>query len=318
MMISWIVREGEAGKHTIFDSTFLVCSSRCHPMISSIITHPGGAHKDDFLACSVLLHDNPVSIFRREPTDSDLADQSIAVLDVGGEHESVRLNFDHHQFPRDHIPTCALSLVLQYLGIYEDAREFCPWLEVAEWFDCRGPKDTAEWLEMDRETLGKLNSPLDITLLKNFAAQTEHHPGEPVWEVMRMIGRDLVEFITNLRSRLDMVSQHTKVWNLKKGDSEFKALFLPRIDSLPEDASGVLGYQVKALGLEEEVLAIISPDSRGVGYGMRRFNDDARLDFSELAEETDVHFAHARGFIAKTSAVEVSRLQTLLVQSYLN
>jgi hypothetical protein len=51
---------------------------------------------------------------------------------------------------------------------------------------------------------------------------------------------------------------------------------------------------------------------------MRRFNDDARLDFSELAEETDVHFAHARGFIAKTSAVEVSRLQTLLVQSYLN
>ena len=94
-------------------------------MISSIITHPGGAHKDDFLACSVFLHDHPVSIFRREPNDSDLLDSSIAVLDVWGHHEPEKFNFDHHQFPREHVPTCALSLVLQYLGIYEDAREFC-------------------------------------------------------------------------------------------------------------------------------------------------------------------------------------------------
>jgi len=235
---------------------------------------------------------------------------------VGGEHESVRLNFDHHQFPRDHIPTCALSLVLQYLGIYEDAREFCPWLEVAEWFDCRGPKDTAEWLDMDRDTLAKLNSPLDITLLKNFAAQTQHHPGEPVWEVMRMIGRDLVEFITNLRSKLNEVSQFTEVWNLKKDKDEFKVLFLPRISSLPEGASDVLGYQVRALGLEEEIIAILSPDSRGQGYGMRRYNDNVRMDFSKMEGEADVHFVHARGFIAKTSAVDKERLQEMLIQSY--
>ena len=285
-------------------------------MISSIITHPGGAHKDDFLACAVLLFQHQVSIFRREPLESDLLDSSIAVLDVGGEHAPERLVFDHHQFPRDHVPTCALSLVLQHLGIYEDAREFCPWLEVAEWFDCRGPKDTAEWLDMDRDTLAKLNSPLDITLLKNFAAQTEHHPGEPVWEVMRMIGGDLLEFITNLRSKLNEVSQFTEVWNLKKDKDEFKALFLPRISSLPEGASDVLGYQVRALGLEEEVIAILSPDNRGQGYGMRRYNDDARMDFSRVEGEADVHFAHARGFIAKTSAVDKERLQEMLIQSY--
>lgn len=285
-------------------------------MISSIITHPGGAHKDDFLACAVLLFQHQVSIFRREPLESDLLDSSIAVLDVGGEHAPERLVFDHHQFPRDHVPTCALSLVLQHLGIYEDAREFCPWLEVAEWFDCRGPKDTAEWLDMDRDTLAKLNSPLDITLLKNFAAQTEHHPGEPIWEVMRMIGGDLLEFITNLRSKLNEVSQFTEVWNLKKDKDEFKALFLPRISSLPEGASDVLGYQVRALGLEEEVIAILSPDNRGQGYGMRRYNDDARMDFSRVEGEADVHFAHARGFIAKTSAVDKERLQEMLIQSY--
>lgn len=285
-------------------------------MISSIITHPGGAHKDDFLACSVLLYKSPVSIFRREPSSSDLDDLSIAVLDVGGEHKPEKLNFDHHQFPRDHVPTCALSLVLQYLEIYEDAREFCPWLEVTEWFDCRGPKDTAEWLDMDRDTLAKLNSPLDITLLKNFAAQTEHHPGEPVWEVMRMIGSDLVKFITNLRSKLNEVSKFTEVWNLKKEGDEFKILFLPRINSLPDDASDVLGYQVRSLGLEDEIIAILSPDSRGDGYGMRRYNDDTRMDFCKLENESDVHFTHARGFIAKTSAVDKGRLQKMLIQSF--
>jgi hypothetical protein len=42
------------------------------------------------------------------------------------------------------------------------------------------------------------------------------------------------------------------------------------------------------------------------------------MDFSKVEGEADVHFAHARGFIAKTSAVDEVRLQTLLVQSYLN
>jgi hypothetical protein len=68
--------------------------------------------------------------------------------------------------------------------------------------------------------------------------------------------------------------------------------------------------------LEEEVLALLYPDSRGNGYGMRRFNDDQRLDFSLLEEEGDVHFAHARGFIAKTSSTEVKRLKTLLLKAY--
>ena len=301
----------------IFHSTFTILSSPICFMISSIVTHPGGAHKDDLLASAVLLKDHPVPIFRRDPTEADLFDPQVAVLDVGGQYDSNRMNFDHHQFPREHVPTCALSLVLKYLEIYEDAREFCPWLEVAEWFDCRGPKDTAEWLEIDRETLGKLNSPLDITLMKNFATQSEHLPGEPIWEVMRMIGTDLVEFITHLRSRLDQVAQCTDVWELEAHGTKFKALFLPHSESLPEDANGVLAYQVKALGLEEEILALIYPDSRGRGYGMRRFNDDPRLDFSLLEKEEDVHFTHAQGFIAKSSSLDAERLKDLVMQAWL-
>ena len=36
--------------------------------------------------------------------------------------------------------------MLAHLGLYEDAKRFCDWLETAEWFDSRGPKKTGEWL----------------------------------------------------------------------------------------------------------------------------------------------------------------------------
>ena len=281
-------------------------------MITSVVTHPGGAHKDDFLACAVLLTQAPVAIERRDPTDADLNDPLVAVVDIGNEHSDTLHNFDHHQFPRDHMPTCALSLVLQHLGIYEDAREYCSWLEVAEWFDCRGPMDTAEWLGMDRETLGKLNSPLDITLLRRFAAQTEHKPGEPIWEVMRMIGQDLVDHVTSLRERIDFVAQHAEVWEF----DGFKALYMPRTEPLPDEASSGLGYHVEKLGLEEEIIALVYPDSRGTGYGLRRFNDDPRMEFTQINAEEDVHFTHARGFIAKTSSGDAERLKELLRRSY--
>ena len=282
-------------------------------MIKTIITHPGGAHKDDFLACSVLLSNHPVSIFRRDPTEQELEDPEVAVVDIGHQHDPKLNNFDHHQLPRDHEPTCALSLVLQKFEIYEDTKEFCSWLETTEWFDCRGPHDTAEWLGVDREAMAKLNSPLDVTMFQAFAKQKEHHPGEPVWEVMKMMGTDLVQYVTGLRGRINQVAKIEEFWDLGQGEDMIKVAFVPRTEPEVEEASGGLAWRIKELGLEEEVVAMVYPDSRGVGYGMRRYDDNLALDFSQLSEQPDVHFTHNRGFIAKTSTTEVSRLKELLL-----
>ena len=282
-------------------------------MIKTIITHPGGAHKDDFLACSVLLSNHPVSIFRRDPTEQELEDPEVAVVDIGHQHDPKLNNFDHHQLPRDHEPTCALSLVLQKLEIYEDTKEFCSWLETTEWFDCRGPHDTAEWLGVDREAMAKLNSPLDVTMFQAFAKQKEHHPGEPVWEVMKMMGTDLVQYVTGLRGRINQVAKIEEFWDLGQGEDMIKVAFVPRTEPEVEEASGGLAWRIKELGLEEEVVAMVYPDSRGGGYGMRRYDDNLALDFSQLSEQPDVHFTHNRGFIAKTSTTEVSRLKELLL-----
>jgi hypothetical protein len=281
-------------------------------MLSSIITHPGGAHKDDFLACALLLTQAPVTIERRDPSDQDLADAGVAVVDIGHLHEPERRNFDHHQFEREEKPSCALSLVLQSMGLYQDAREFCDWLEVAEWFDCRGPKETGEWLGVDREAMAKLNSPIDITLLRRFAGQNEHKPGEPIWELMRMIGQDLVDYITGLRERLDFIAAHVEVWDLRDG---LQVIYLPRTEPLPEEPSAGLSRYIEQEGLADSVIAMVYPDRRSEGYGMRRCNDDPRLDFTRIESEPGVHFAHKQGFIAKTSMTDTTRLQALLLKA---
>lgn len=283
--------------------------------ITTLLTHPGSAHKDEFLACSVLLALHPVPILRREPTPGDLADASIAVIDVGHSHDPAFNNFDHHQLPKDHPPTCSLSLVLQHLGLYEDARQFCDWLEPAEWFDCRGPITTAKWLGVPAEVLPKLNSPIDLTLLRRFALASSVEPQSPIWCVMQMIGQDLLAYLKSMRSRLDFIAQQAKIWDLTVGGAPAKILFLPRTESLPEDSSMGIDTYLEISGLATEVIGTVSPDRRSTGYGLSRFRDNPRLDFTQIAGEPDVHFAHARGFVAKTTAAEIDRLKTLVMQA---
>jgi len=281
--------------------------------MKAILTHPGSSHKDDFLACCLLVARHGVPVWRRDPTDEDLADPQIAVVDVGGEHDPKRSNFDHHQFPRDHEPVCALSLVLQDLGLYEDARSFCEWLEPAEWFDTWGPFATAEWLGVDRSLVNRLNSPVDITLLRRFAQKRELVPGDPIWEVMRMVGEDLFMYLRTLRERLDYVAEKAMFLDVGEGDDSVRILFMPRTDPMPDDPSSSLGRYIDSVG--EKVAGLIYPDRRGDGYGLSRHEDSPLLDFTRIVDEADVHFAHARGFVAKTSATSLQRLTELVEQA---
>jgi hypothetical protein len=284
--------------------------------VKLIVTHPGGAHKDDFLACSVLVATYGVPIERRDPTEADLADPDVCVVDVGHEHDPVKRNFDHHQFPRDHVPTCALSLVFQYLDLYEDAKEFYDWLEPAEWFDCRGPKDTAIFLGVERDIINKLNSPIDGTLIRRFALNQRIEPDQALWEIMKLIGSDMLDFLKTLRSRIEFVGQHAELWEIGHPNGNFKVVFLPRTEPLPEEPSmGIIRY-TEEQGLDEEVVGLVYPDRRGQGYGLSRYKDHPNLEFTKIEAEADVHFAHKKGFVAKSSATEVVRLKELLLMAW--
>ncbi|MFM2198800.1 MAG: hypothetical protein RLZZ505_2232 [Verrucomicrobiota bacterium] len=278
---------------------------------TGILTHPGSAHKDEFLACCLLAAVHEAPIFRREPTQADLDNPAMAVVDVGGEDDAARGNFDHHQFPKDHPPICSLSLVLMDLGLYEDARLYCDWLEVAEWFDTRGPVETAAWLGVERELLAKLNSTVDLTLLRRFAGMSEIRAGEPMFEVMRWVGGDLIGYLRSLREKLNEIERVSEIWEM----DDFRVLFLPRAENFSEDASAGLARYAAGLPEEKRVIAMVYPDRRGAGFALSRYNDDLGMDFTRIANEDDVHFAHARGFVAKTSATDPGRIRDLLAMS---
>ncbi len=285
-------------------------------MIRLIVTHPGGAHKDDVLACCVLASVHGAPIVRREPTSADLDDPAVAVVDIGGAHAPERANFDHHHLPREHPPTCALSLVLDSMGVYEDALRFCDWLEPAEWFDSRGPTKTAAWLGVPRKAISQLNSPIDMTLLRRFARQAEHRASEPLYEFMRLVGGDLLEYLSDIRKRIAFVSARAERWSVPADGGVAETVFLPRTDPLADEPSSAVAQYIKATGLETTIAAIVYPDRRGAGYGIARYEDHPSLDFSRVQAEPDVAFAHKSGFMCKTTATDPVRLQALIAQAW--
>ena len=62
---------------------------------------------------------------------------------------------------------------------------------------------------------------------------------------------------------------------------------------------------------------MVYPDRRGEGYDISRYDDHPALDFSRVQDEPDVHFAHASGFVCKTSATEEERLKALILGAWM-
>lgn len=285
-------------------------------MIRLIVTHPGSAHKDDVLAVCVLAAQHGAPVERRDPTAAELEDASVAIVDIGGSHDASRMNFDHHHFPREHAPTCALSLLLDHLGLYEDGKKFCDWLETAEYFDSRGPNRTAEWLSVPRRAISQLNSPVDITILRRFAQQTRLEAGNTLYDFMCLVGQDLLDYLRVARERIDFVAERVERWTVDCADTPLEAVFLPRTDPPADEPSNAVASYVRDAGLEKRIAAIIYPDSRGAGFGIGRYEDHPSLDFSRLEGEADVHFAHKSGFMCKTSATDPERLRQLIRGAY--
>ena len=135
---------------------------------------------------------------------------------------------------------------------------------------------------------------------------------------MRFVGEDLLEYLRVARERIDFVSQHVEHWSIEHHGDVIETVFLPRTDPLAEEPSTAVGNYIRAEELEGKVAAIVYPDRRGDGYGVGRYEDHPRLDFSLVGDEPDVHFAHKSGFMCKTSATEPERLRALIAGAWLS
>ena len=113
------------------------------------------------------------------------------------------------------------------------------------------------------------------------------------------------------------MAEHAERWSIQVGHEVIETIFLPRTEPLGDEPSNAVSNYIRTEGLEATIAAIVYPDRRGAGYGVGRYEDHPKLDFSRVEHEPDVHFAHKSGFMCKTSATTPSRLRELIVASWL-
>lgn len=265
--------------------------------MDKIITHPGTAHRDDILAVALLLSagGGTATVYRSTPTDEDLDDPKTAVIDIGGRHQPELLNFDHHQFPRDHPPQCALSLVLKHLYIYEAATEFWPWLPSTEVSDTRGHQGLVEHLGLPTNTAvpKQLYSPFDILAKLWMTEEAVLVPGSFMHTYLVKVGRTLHE---DLKAQVHRQSLLCKVL-LTRGVS---GLLVADVRTIPGNENPTLGLEHFLAKRKIEADVTITNDDRDAGFVIfRRNKATSKLDFSRVRGNPCVRFAHAGGFVAK-------------------
>ena len=262
-------------------------------MASRIITHPGQAHRDDFMACCLLVaRCKWLQIERRDPTEGELADPEVFVVDVGGRHEIELNNYDHHQFAAGTV-SCAISLVIEKLGVsLQMARDAWKWFEFSELLDSQGPFRTAFHYNMEPEALLATVSPIETSMLRWFGEMNLIAVGSPLHSLMVRIGQEKLDYLDVIQQRMKLLESHLVLHE--------------RGDYLVADASAIDRADSPTTGLEEYINRIggdipvtITQDDRGTGLCLFRRNDDPRIDFSRLEGVEGVVFAHKGGFVAK-------------------
>jgi hypothetical protein len=244
-----------------------------------IVTHPGSAHFDDFLAVSLVLaanDDTAYTIERRPPTEEDLADPGTWVIDVGHRHEPDLKNFDHHQSTDT---PASFVLVADHLGLTA-VLSITPWWEFKDQFDRFGPFTIAK--ELGLENLLPFTSPIENWFLRLF----EQNPGE-IAHLMRAFGQSVIEGARQLASQLEFWAK------AEKCTVKNKTVLI----GLTDDSSGVQRYSSR---MNPPAHIAVSHDGRGEGWRLSRLNDAPGVDFSRLEDDVEIKFAHKTGFIAKT------------------
>ena len=261
-----------------------------------IVVHPGGVHLDEILATGLICQEQGViPVVRREPTEEELADPGVWVVDVGKRHEPDRRNFDHHQFERDAAPECAMSLVAKHFGLHElfSAR---PWYAAQVMIDSKGAFEFAKTLGMSQGIPAPLLSPLDVALHQLWGAGGEGSIDREVVEIATTIAEGLVREASVFAAELEDGRSITTVTHVQG---------VPVIFHNGQASNAVSDYLraewQKANG--EAIAASVSSDPRPPhGVALYRFDDDVRIDFSRLDGDDRIAYAHKGGFIAKTKA----------------
>lgn len=275
------------------------------------ITHAGDAHADEFIALAIIVAatangENSIdTIARRDPTQEELDDPDVWVVDVGGVYDPAKRNFDHHGVPGTE-GRCAFDLVLEHFQRQVVAAAASPWLAFKSSLDCRGPYATAKEFGMSPESLYATISPIESQILQAFGRAGRLLPGELVYHVLEMVGDGLLSYWEEFRRQQNRAAAGAcalEVGDLVFADFRLCGKLSPAVMAAYMDRVGAAGS--------------VTVDDRGEGCENRaalyRHKDHPRVDFTRLTA-AETHFVHQNGFLAKTrdGDCNLSRIRELL------
>lgn len=269
---------------------------------ASAIVHPGPRHRDDFLCCCIVLAVNPMLIECRQPTAAELDDKTYLIMDVGGRHQPELGNFDHHQYKGG---DCALILLLKHLELYDSFKLAYPWMEFTNTLDTYGPAVVKEIYRLDGRAFAASMSPIERSMLTAFEACGQLLPNSWLGHTMAVIGRDLIEYAGKLTERIEWLRGNTMAKAITNGDVTALALVVPRTEvSSVDPALGMDMYRAEVPWGDKLALSV-TPDPRGKGLALYRYDDHPNVDFTRLAGKEGVLFTHANGFYATLATADV-------------
>ena len=314
--------------------------------MKNIITHGGNAHLDDLMACAIALVDRAwgslengrtttmgaalgdacedVIIERRDPTEDELANTHILVLDVGGRYEPEKGNFDHHQLPCG-TKESAMSLYAASIGLpngnFDGTAEYVPdsaeypddslasFLEDAyPWFrtrvalDACGPFSTAKENGVEWNTVEKFLGPCEDVILRMF------ENAEP--EARVDVVKPLAEMILRRHMAWERVVPAVKYDHPWWANEDCTIADFTKAD--PADVEACSDMFTKCVNG-----VAVFHDNRGEGLTLLRLRDDPRIDFTRVKNNPEVAFCHAGGFIVKTKSKDLDMAWLLIEGAYI-
>lgn len=288
-----------------------------------VVTHGGKAHFDEFFAVGLLLcisFDSPETfppVYRRDPTEEELEDPDVAVIDIGGRHEPEKLNFDHHH---DESLNASFRLVAQHFEIEEGNVDSIldrghEWYGYKDLLDRKGPTRAANSVGVQGDTK-PLQSPVESWVISQFAEVGTEEDSRQVEKSLAglaaLFAKDQIDRALSVKERMD-------TFRKVGGIEQYGGLRVFVVEREPD--TFVLRQLRDEIGFDATLTE--NPREEG-GMALYRY-DDVDLDLQEASysafpQGKPIIFAHNTGFFAvcrtEADAREVFREATRLSDSY--
>jgi hypothetical protein len=271
---------------------------------TKIVTHNGKAHRDEYLACCVIMYDayrkgQLTYIERRMCGESDLMCRDTWVVDTGGEWDPDFLNFDHHQDDPELGSVCSFDLVMRHImgkTAFEAFSACSPWVKLTALHDTAGGAAAASAFGIDTKTYVATRSPIEKAMLSAFGEVAVIHPETPLAYCMRETGRLVVteaeEISIGMADRISAAAPPFMVAGLRVWD----------VRSAWGDNDHVSLAAVNHAASQRSVDVVVGCNQRSGGASLYRTAwATAKMDLSCIRDMTGVKFVHKNGFYAVIS-----------------